>query len=112
MYHLRFPISQPHDSARCGDQESAILTVRHALHSSVWQAWHRIELRRSGSPSPHSRLQSDPEVPLAVLIQPENAMADAAQLRVAANAAIPNFAEFSIGRPIRAGPYRALIIFN
>src|ERR1700736_4427604 len=80
VYGFRSPTSQAHDRAGCGDQDSAILTIGHALHSSVWQAWHRIEFRRSGSPAPHPRLQSDPEIPLAVLMQPENAMADTAQL--------------------------------
>ncbi len=45
-------------------------------------------------------------------MQPEDARANTAHFRVAPDVAIPNFAEFSIGRPIRTGPYRALVIFN
>src|SRR5580692_5450306 len=112
IYNLRFPISQPSDRARCCDQKSAILAVLHALPSSVQQSWHRIELRRSGSPSPHPRLQFDPEIPLSVLMQPENAAANTAHLWVAPDTAVANFAEFSIRGPTCADPYRALIVFN
>src|ERR1700689_5317647 len=112
IYCLRFSISQPQDRSRCCNQESAILAIRHALPSSVQQSWHRIELRRSGSPSPHPGLQFDPEVPLAVLMQPEIAAANTAHLHVAPDTAVANFAEFSIGGATCAGPYRALIVFN
>jgi hypothetical protein len=97
---------------RRGDQESAILAVGHTLHSSVQQAWHRIEFRQSGSPSPHADLQSDPQIPFAVLMQPKDAVGNAAQFRVAPDTAIPNFAEFSIWRPTGSDPYRAVMIFN
>ena len=45
-------------------------------------------------------------------MQPENAAANTAHLRVAPDTAVANFAEFSIGGPTCAGPYRALIVFN
>src|SRR5580704_376831 len=45
-------------------------------------------------------------------MQAEDAVANTAHFRVAPDAPIPNFAKFSIGRPIRTGPYRALTIFN
>src|ERR1700761_3279845 len=112
IYHLRFPISQPHDRACCGDQESASFAVGHALHSSIEQARHYIKLRRSGLPSPHTRLQPDPEIPFTVLMQAEDAVANTGDFRIAPDAAIPNFAEPSIARPIRTNPYRAVMIFN
>jgi len=45
-------------------------------------------------------------------MQAEDAVANTAHFWVAPDAAIPNFAKFSIGRPIRTDPYRALMIFN
>src|SRR5580704_6739223 len=101
MQRLRFPLGQAHDRTRCGDQDGVILAVGHTLHSSVQQAWHRIEFRRSGSPSPHPGFQPNPEISLAVLMQPEDAVGNAAHFRMAPDAAIPNFAEFSIWRPTR-----------
>src|ERR1700722_13305432 len=112
MCLFRFPVSQPHDRVRCSDQERAVFAVRHALHSSVQHPWHGIEFRRSGSPSPDSCLQSDPQVPLIVAVQFGNAMAHTAHLRVASDTAIANFAELSIGRVLRANPNRALAIFT
>src|ERR1700733_6323400 len=112
IYCLRFPISQPHDAVRCRNQEGAILAVRYAVPSSVQQSRHRIELRRSGSPSPHPRLQFDPEVSLAVLMQPEDAAANTDHLRMAPDIAVANFAEFSIRGAAGASPYRALTVFN
>jgi hypothetical protein len=45
-------------------------------------------------------------------MQSEDAAVNSPHLRVAPDAAIPNFAEFSIEGPTCAGPYRALIVFN
>src|SRR5580704_19150115 len=45
-------------------------------------------------------------------MQPEDSAVDTAHLGTAPDAAIPNFAEFSVGRSTCAGPYRALIAFN
>src|SRR5580704_18160126 len=45
-------------------------------------------------------------------MQPEDTTANAGHLRAAPDAAIPNFAEFSIRRARRPSPYRALVIFN
>jgi hypothetical protein len=45
-------------------------------------------------------------------MQAEDAVANTAHFRVAPDAATPNLAKFSIGRSIRTGPYRALMIFN
>ncbi len=100
---LDFPIDQPFDSAARADEECAVVAFSHTL-DAVRLECQRIELRRTGLPSPQSGGPSHPEIALAVLVRTGDSTAKKAILSVAPDAATLNRAEPPRGKLPPAGP--------
>src|SRR5262249_47645206 len=96
------------DSAEHGDQERAIALFRHAEHT----VRHRIQLGRTGRPSPQAAAFSHPEITVLVLVERFDVLSENAVGAVALDTGAANRTEFGGGSPVPAGPDCALMIFQ
>ena len=108
---LDLPVNQLPDSARCRDQNRAIVTFGQTWNL-LYSVGHPIGCRQIRLPSPQPCIRSRPKIAAAVFMQREHSQAKAAILSMATDPTTVNLAQSPSGCCPRAGPYCSFTILN